>query len=1108
MQEKLATSNPDHSGNTDFGYPPPSSPFRPSMQSPGPSYQSTMGPAMNYPEHPYENQMASHCQTAGYPTYQSSSPYRPHPVSPPAHAHQYNSPAAHQMHSGVPYGATPQMSLYGVAQSPYGHMGQDMYSSRHSLYSSSSTRSMQQAKSAWGDSGTGSDIMQSYGRPTKSAWGDSSTGPEIMQSYSRPTKSAWGDASTGPDIMQPYSRPASQPPVMTTPPHMPPPPMRSSPHATINSTGPPLPPPHFRQIHVGSSSPSSHPWHQSQIPSPGVLPSPRTTPSPLPAHSRSPGHGQPFSPPPAAPSPHHAATHPQPQKSTPSPPIVVCSTPNQQPLCNSPNSQGVSSDPLQSLQKMVMLDNDSVGSPISRASYDMANSQPTTPVTSRSGSYFSSVEQLAGCEPGSPFPTYYNLDQNRLSTPPHLVGSTATTSPYRQGSEATSPGARRPPIGNLNQDDSSSGAHINGDSQSTSSDGSHPPGRLSCGSLNGSQQYDPQHQGFVDCETTDLLEHKGDSSLNRKENGFSATEATFTTEDQHFENRECSKGIDSDSVTLGPQDDVNEKPLELSHGRKNMTFRESEFANGELEVSVDNLKQSSFLATCPRWNKTVDTYNCLPRGRGHFHGSGVGIGLQLKRSPRRRRSASGSLVNVISHYESDAIQNSPRRSPGRGRGRGRRRKCSGGGTIDNFTNDNQYGYYQNSFIHDDNRHLEPWHAISEQNGPISVHQPIKAGFFPGTSPAPSDSRGVQNSTAQIFSNNTPSPHLSVTPGALLPLGNSLQFPPKKKRGRPFGSKNKPKPPGMETKRKPGRKKKTEVLQSEAEQVSRGYKRRYFNGPYIHIDGTKEMPLSISIVNIPPKEDIKEVKNVKQRRQVLDSNIRKKLLVHISALSPMYDATTKDKTWVCALCQRGSHSRGLGDLFGPYYINEDQRPSSEEVPSVKPFSVIAEACETDHEEELELALTGRIEGKPKPEEEKEEFLRANISKKIKQCKKPCNVSETREDSELSQPDPVHTPSEEEVERKEFWVHEDCAVWSHGVYLMGQKIHGLAGAIEEASETVCSLCQMVGATIGCLNKGCPEQYHYICATETGCELDEGNYSLFCPKHKNKTEMPGES
>uniref|UniRef100_A0A673W8I9 Transcription factor 20-like n=1 Tax=Salmo trutta TaxID=8032 RepID=A0A673W8I9_SALTR len=83
--------------------------------------------------------------------------------------------------------------------------------------------------------------------------------------------------------------------------------------------------------------------------------------------------------------------------------------------------------------------------------------------------------------------------------------------------------------------------------------------------------------------------------------------------------------------------------------------------------------------------------------------------------------------------------------------------------------------------------------------------------------------------------------------------------------------------------------------------------------------------------------------------------------------------------------------------------------------------------------------------------------------------------------------------------ECWIHEDCGIWSTGVFLVKGKLYGLEEAVRFAQETVCSTCLAAGATMGCFQKGCPNKYHYSCAAQSGCVLNEENFSMRCPKHK---------
>ncbi|KAJ8251847.1 hypothetical protein GJAV_G00226080 [Gymnothorax javanicus] len=87
----------------------------------------------------------------------------------------------------------------------------------------------------------------------------------------------------------------------------------------------------------------------------------------------------------------------------------------------------------------------------------------------------------------------------------------------------------------------------------------------------------------------------------------------------------------------------------------------------------------------------------------------------------------------------------------------------------------------------------------------------------------------------------------------------------------------------------------------------------------------------------------------------------------------------------------------------------------------------------------------------------------------------------------------------LDPEELWVHEGCIVWASGVYLVNGRLHGLKEALDGARDARCSHCEDLGPTLGCYIKGCTLRYHYLCAVETDCSLNEDNFSLRCLKHK---------
>ncbi|XP_022054168.2 transcription factor 20-like isoform X2 [Acanthochromis polyacanthus] len=158
--------------------------------------------------------------------------------------------------------------------------------------------------------------------------------------------------------------------------------------------------------------------------------------------------------------------------------------------------------------------------------------------------------------------------------------------------------------------------------------------------------------------------------------------------------------------------------------------------------------------------------------------------------------------------------------------------------------------------------------------------------------------------------------------------------------------------------------------------------------------------------------------------------------------------------LCCLCGQTANAMGLGDLHGPYY------PTG--------ASVDGQNCRT---------------------EQKEDVNGLSNSHSVNSSEDDCAAVKS------------HSPPKVPLHLDECWIHEDCGIWSAGVFLVRGKLYGLKEAARLAQEAICSSCHQTGAIMGCFQKGCPRNYHYKCAIQSGCVLNEENFSMRCPEHKNK-------
>lgn len=82
--------------------------------------------------------------------------------------------------------------------------------------------------------------------------------------------------------------------------------------------------------------------------------------------------------------------------------------------------------------------------------------------------------------------------------------------------------------------------------------------------------------------------------------------------------------------------------------------------------------------------------------------------------------------------------------------------------------------------------------------------------------------------------------------------------------------------------------------------------------------------------------------------------------------------------------------------------------------------------------------------------------------------------------------------------EIWAHGDCIVWSPGVYLIGHKIVGLEEAVWTSCNVPCKQCNVKGANICCLRRGCMNMMHLCCARAKKWHFDETAFKAYCPQH----------
>ncbi|UXI14740.1 protein disulfide isomerase [Sarcoptes scabiei] len=228
------------------------------------------------------------------------------------------------------------------------------------------------------------------------------------------------------------------------------------------------------------------------------------------------------------------------------------------------------------------------------------------------------------------------------------------------------------------------------------------------------------------------------------------------------------------------------------------------------------------------------------------------------------------------------------------------------------------------------------------------------------------------------------------------------------------------------------------------------------------------------------------------------------LSHSDADDNSITANRNDRDWCCILCHKGPNYRGLGNLYGPYYISIDKfdftlNPDSELKEEIEIGQGFARNIKKENDCDDGTVF-----------ETKQTITNSSMERRFSSRKK--SISAESNLQHQSNGDKILNKSSKESLRKlfrlnnknelEVWVHEDCIVWSNNVYLEGTKIRNLEPAIIESFENICTKCKLPGATLGCIYKNCNvSPLHYLCAKDKDCDLDEEKFILSCSEHQKR-------
>ncbi|XP_026207386.1 transcription factor 20 [Anabas testudineus] len=279
-------------------------------------------------------------------------------------------------------------------------------------------------------------------------------------------------------------------------------------------------------------------------------------------------------------------------------------------------------------------------------------------------------------------------------------------------------------------------------------------------------------------------------------------------------------------------------------------------------------------------------------------------------------------------------------------------------------------------------------------------------------------------------------------------------------------------------------------------------------PFIRVERQQSSPSRCTIINYPEEERTQRKKG--QQPQAHPSGFISAIVPSTSCLqigrASMH--SQHQRSLVCCLCGQSANAMDLGDLHGPYYP-EGYQPSTKTSASMSGLKEDGDdysdsdssSCSIRRSRGRKCAVPPTLWPLRTGAQLKQKGLLGSHRWSSDRTSSPA-AKRARSNDGSADVEDWYSPPVLPLEPCEYWLHEDCGIWSAGVFLVKGKVYGLEEAVRVAQETMCSACGDRGATLGCFFKCCPNKYHYRCALESDCVLIEENFSMKCKKHKNKT------
>lgn len=256
-------------------------------------------------------------------------------------------------------------------------------------------------------------------------------------------------------------------------------------------------------------------------------------------------------------------------------------------------------------------------------------------------------------------------------------------------------------------------------------------------------------------------------------------------------------------------------------------------------------------------------------------------------------------------------------------------------------------------------------------------------------------------------------------------------------------------------------------------------------PYVRINNSRDFSSWCAIVNKPEDAVVFQRRRKKGILRMRNPFTVAKGVPHTAAMQqgPLVNKELADRCLTCSLCGKPANFRDLGDLCGPYYTNDSIPRKILTIGHTTPLRTDSqETSDGNCSKSEEAGYHSKDEGDGSTEKDssgetsaqeatssRHHLWRHRRAERTEKMEHGCGPRRLTLRERFRRMQQLHSSStgspsdqegcgstfqrlQEEAEAKEYWTHENCAIWTKGIVMVAGRLYGLKEAAGKSAQAV--------------------------------------------------------